>query len=620
MNRTLRSLGAALGLSVLAVFASAAVEGVVESPKPNGIYTDVMFLRGWVADNASPFRQLEVRVYEGASLRATFPADKYHPGAAQRFGEGNAMHGFHFKMTGVPPGSRAYTFKVFDPARRVESPWVGPIPVQVTSLAGRFLSPPYGVPASTRFELKGVLLDKANLGATVSGYVVYRSNLQTTDVVVPVTANLPTPDLGNHGFSLWLDLPSQQHWYITLVIPWQNQPLFGDFLNVDTYCLPAQAGADATVCPMRCVRIGTQPPQLFGAASTFRWSPAAGLSDPNIATPMACPLETTTYTLTVTDPLGGCAFTDQVTVVVTPARIAASAALSACAPDNGTVAVSLSGQVLEGNASGVRWNWDLNNDGVWDLVDLASPAVTVNQPAGTYTAKLHAAFANGCCTMADVTYTVAPCFSGETCAPRTVGYWSQQFDGLPAQKENACLLLDGLEAQSLVYFEALDANEDRCAQVREILETWGGDTMWKKAARQLVALWFNLLSGKIEAGQGIDLTYSASATVGDGIREIEAALTNPASSESELERVKDIADALNNSCGYAPGCVEACGLELSVAKNPDGTVKLQWSRGEGPTYLLRRDADGVVTTSAVPEPSSTDAPSGNLIFYNVDGP
>ena len=37
---------------------------------------------------------------------------------------------------------------------------------------------------------------------------------------------------------------------------------------------------------------------------TYSWSPSAGLSDPNIANPVANPTSTTTYTLTVTDHLG----------------------------------------------------------------------------------------------------------------------------------------------------------------------------------------------------------------------------------------------------------------------------------------------------------------------------
>ncbi len=48
---------------------------------------------------------------------------------------------------------------------------------------------------------------------------------------------------------------------------------------------------------------------------TYRWSPAEGLSNPNISNPVAKPLQTTTYTLTVTNP-DGCVQTRQVTITV----------------------------------------------------------------------------------------------------------------------------------------------------------------------------------------------------------------------------------------------------------------------------------------------------------------
>ncbi len=47
----------------------------------------------------------------------------------------------------------------------------------------------------------------------------------------------------------------------------------------------------------------------------YSWSPSTGLDDPNSETPLAAPLVTTVYTVTVTTEIG-CVFTDQVTVEV----------------------------------------------------------------------------------------------------------------------------------------------------------------------------------------------------------------------------------------------------------------------------------------------------------------
>ncbi|OWY26051.1 hypothetical protein BVG80_00640, partial [Sphingobacteriales bacterium TSM_CSM] len=63
----------------------------------------------------------------------------------------------------------------------------------------------------------------------------------------------------------------------------------------------ANAGSDVTVCPGGSTTLnGTAP-----GATSFSWSPATGLSNPNIANPVATPGSTTTYTLTASVSGGG---------------------------------------------------------------------------------------------------------------------------------------------------------------------------------------------------------------------------------------------------------------------------------------------------------------------------
>ncbi len=82
----------------------------------------------------------------------------------------------------------------------------------------------------------------------------------------------------------------------------------------------ALAGSDATICGGEEVLLGNYatggtPPY------TYQWTPAVGLSNPGIAKPVAKPLATTTYTVTVTDSMG-CVATDQVVVRVNPQPMA----------------------------------------------------------------------------------------------------------------------------------------------------------------------------------------------------------------------------------------------------------------------------------------------------------
>lgn len=49
---------------------------------------------------------------------------------------------------------------------------------------------------------------------------------------------------------------------------------------------------------------------------TYNWTPATGVSNPTIQNPILSPTSTTTYTVTVTDPVGGCFDTDSVTITI----------------------------------------------------------------------------------------------------------------------------------------------------------------------------------------------------------------------------------------------------------------------------------------------------------------
>lgn len=82
-----------------------------------------------------------------------------------------------------------------------------------------------------------------------------------------------------------------------------------------------------TICEGSAVQIGPLP--LEGV--TYSWSPVDGLSDPNIAQPLAKPGSTTTYTVTATFP-GSCASqpTDDVTVTVNPLPTVNLTDLSIC--------------------------------------------------------------------------------------------------------------------------------------------------------------------------------------------------------------------------------------------------------------------------------------------------
>jgi len=149
---------------------------------------------------------------------------------------------------------------------------------------------------------------------------------------------------------------------------------------IDTLTVNAHAGPDMRSCNKAPVPIGLPPkPGL-----SYRWSPAAGLSNASISNPLASPSVTTTYVLTAASSGGGCATTD--TVVVTADIVDDSLRLlgkdAYCITDEDSAVLTVQ------PTSVIQWYKD-------DL-----PLISANQPSyhvqqsGTYYAFLSSK--NGC--------------------------------------------------------------------------------------------------------------------------------------------------------------------------------------------------------------------------------
>ncbi|MFN3939162.1 MAG: gliding motility-associated C-terminal domain-containing protein [Chitinophagales bacterium] len=150
----------------------------------------------------------------------------------------------------------------------------------------------------------------------------------------------------------------------------------------------ADAGADASIC------IGSST-TLNGyggpAENQYVWTPATGLSDPNIANPVASPTSTTAYLLTTYDTLG-CPATDAVLITVNPLpNINAGSDEAIC----------VDGQVTLGATGGVSYVWSpaigLDNP------NIANPVCTVDEET-VYTVT--GTDANGCVNTDEMTVSV----------------------------------------------------------------------------------------------------------------------------------------------------------------------------------------------------------------------
>ena len=96
------------------------------------------------------------------------------------------------------------------------------------------------------------------------------------------------------------------------VVPYHGYGCLDTFYAklIDTLTVSAFAGPNAFSCNRNPVRIGAIPkPGLV-----YKWAPTNGLSNANIANPLAAPGVTTTYILTTSNIGGGCVDTDTVLV------------------------------------------------------------------------------------------------------------------------------------------------------------------------------------------------------------------------------------------------------------------------------------------------------------------
>ena len=198
---------------------------------------------------------------------------------------------------------------------------------------------------------------------------------------------LPSSSLDNSTIANPIAFPQSTTTYMVYVTD-GNGCKNNDSVIVYVNALPiVSAGTSTAIC------IGTATTLNASGASTYVWSPAAGLSDSLIANPQANPVVTTLYTVIGTDQ-NGCSNTSQITVTVNP--LPTAVAIDDTILCNGSsITMSASG--------GVQYQWSpstgLNNPNIQNPV--ASPSDPI-----TYTVTV--TDNNGCTDDEDVFVDINP--------------------------------------------------------------------------------------------------------------------------------------------------------------------------------------------------------------------
>lgn len=159
----------------------------------------------------------------------------------------------------------------------------------------------------------------------------------------------------------------------------------------------ATAGSDQTTCSGTPVTMGS----TAVTGNTYSWLPATGLSNAQIANPVATLTNTTTYTLTVTNTITGCQSTDQVTITVNPLPVVDPGAAASVIQGNSTI---IGGNPTASGNAPFTYNW--SPSGSLDNGAIANPTAT---PATTTTYIVTVTDDNGCISSNNtVTITVIP--------------------------------------------------------------------------------------------------------------------------------------------------------------------------------------------------------------------
>lgn len=119
----------------------------------------------------------------------------------------------------------------------------------------------------------------------------------------------PTAGLSNANISNPIATPSVPTNYIVT----SDCGVDSVFVNVSQPYTP-DAGADTSICLNSSARLNATAPARYGPY-TYRWTPSAGLNNPNIANPYSSPSATTKYYLTTTS-AAGCEKMDSLTVSI----------------------------------------------------------------------------------------------------------------------------------------------------------------------------------------------------------------------------------------------------------------------------------------------------------------
>lgn len=172
-------------------------------------------------------------------------------------------------------------------------------------------------------------------------------------------------------------------------------------------------------------------------------------------------------------------------------------------------------------------------------------------------------------------------------APSTIGYWGHQCTVQIPYGDHTGILSDwvnGISSQSQV-FSGISSQGEIC----DVVQSGDASEIVIMAKRQLMGLWLNIVSGKLDSKTEINMPDLTSAvTLWDAVLDVENIILT-SSERAELERVKNISDNANNGIGITMAVVDF----TATATDPGSDdLTFTWDFGDGSTLVNFYPNDG----------------------------
>ncbi|MBX2910233.1 MAG: tandem-95 repeat protein [Chitinophagales bacterium] len=274
------------------------------------------------------------------------------------------------------------------------------------------VSDAYGCTATDQvvvnFTQSGLVAEAGNNAAYCKGtgtQVTLGGQPTATGGVSPVSYTwIPTTGLNLSNLTNPVASPDTTTTY-TLIVTDAKGCQATDTVRITVFENPTvDAGKDTTLCYNGCVQLGGNPTVVGGRAPlSYAWSPTTALVPINGANPVACPAQTTTYTLTVTD-ANGCKGISSVLVSIAPQLIASAGpnkALNPCPKDSVTIGGS---PTATGGIGAYTYAW--SNSQFLNSASVANPVVKNLTQSTIFTVTV--TDAQGCTATSIVTVQVVP--------------------------------------------------------------------------------------------------------------------------------------------------------------------------------------------------------------------